>query len=78
MITQHTNVNDMIETPKMKVIVNKPYLLIPNKFENFAQILLFWNINKFKMVNRNYRKQYTANEKQRIYRIKKIIKAFHQ
>ena len=87
MITQHTKVNDMIETPNMKiqkinVIVNdkpnKPYLLIPNKFENFAQILLFWDTNKFKMVNRNYRKQYTANEKQRIYRIKKIIKAFHQ
>ena len=68
----------MIETTKMKGIVNKPYLLIPNKFANVAQILLFWNTNKFKMVNRNYRKQYTANEKQRIYRIKKIIKAFHQ
>ena len=78
MITQQTNVNVMIEIPKMKVIVNKPYLLIPNKFENFAQILLFLNTNKFKMVNRNYRKQYTAIEKQRIYRIKKVIKAFHQ
>ena len=30
------------------------------------------------MVNRNYRKQYSADEKQRIYRTKKIIKAFHQ
>ena len=61
MITQQTNVNDMIETPnmkiqKIKVIVNKPYLLISNKFANVAQILLFWNTNKFKMVNKNYRK----------------------
>ena len=73
----------MIETPKMKiqqikVIVNKPYLLILNKFANVAQILLFWNTNKLKMANKNYRKQYTANTKQRIYRIKNIIKAFHQ
>ena len=83
MITQQTNVNDIIETPKMKihqikVIVNKPYLLILNKFANVAQILLFWNTNKLKMVNKHYRKQYTANKKQRIYRIKNIIKAFHQ
>ena len=67
MITQQTNVNDVIETPNMKIhkikaIVNdkpnKPYLLIPKKFANVVQILLFWNTNKFKMVNRNYRKQY--------------------
>ena len=48
MITQQTNVNDVIETPNMKihkkkVIVNdkpnKPYLSIPKKFSNVAQIL---------------------------------------
>ena len=45
MITQQTNVNDMIETPKMKiqqikVIINKPYLLIPNKFEKFGSNII--------------------------------------
>ena len=87
MITQQTNVNDVIETPNMKihkkkVIVNdkpnKPYLSIPKKFSNVAQILSFWNDNKFELENKKYRKQFDKNEKQRIYRISQVIKQFHQ
>ena len=68
---------NMIIQP-INVICNEQHLLIPHKFANVTQILLFWNTNKLKMENKKYRKQYSAKEKQRIYRIKKIIKAFHQ
>ena len=80
MITQQTKVNDVIETPHMKIHdkPNKPYLSIPKKFSNVAQILLFWNENNFEMENKKYRKQFTQNEKQRIYRISQVIKHFHQ
>ena len=39
---------------------------------------LYWNENKFELENKKYRKQFTANEKQRIYRISQVIKNFHQ
>ena len=80
MITQQTKVNDVIETPHMKIHdkPNKPYLSIPKKFSNVAQILSFWNENLFELENKKYRKQFNKNEKQRIYRISQVIKQFRQ
>ena len=53
-------------------------ILIPIGFPNFGQMLLFWNTNEQKFLDKKYYKLYNKNEKQRVYRIKQIIKTFHE
>ena len=52
--------------------------MIPCKFFNVRQIILFSNTNKVKIKNKKYTNNYSKNEEQRIYRIKTIIKAILQ
>ena len=53
-------------------------ILIPIGFPNFGQMLLFWNTNEQKFRDKKYYKLYNKKEKQRVYRIKQIIKTFHE
>ena len=83
-VTLQNNVNDMIITQDniitepINVICNEQGLLIQHTFSNVGQILLLWNTNKVKIENKKYLIKYSPYEKQRLYRIKKVIKVFLQ
>ena len=53
-------------------------ILIPIGFPNFGQMLLFWNTNEETFLDKNLYKLYNKKERQRVYRIKQIIKTFHE
>ena len=76
--TLQNNENDIVVKQEniiiqpINIICNEQHLLIPHKFANVTQILLFWNTNKLKMGNKKYRKQYSTKEIQRIIELNKL------
>ena len=62
---------NMIIQP-INVICNEQHLVIPHKFANATQILLFWNTNKLKIENKNIGNNIQQRKNNAFIELKKI------